>query len=253
MATADTPEKASPPYIPFGTFANFVDRLKNTAIPDKIDNTVMPNLAGGVRGQVRSALRFLGLTDAEDHVNTTFRDLIQAHGSESWYQALGAVIDSAYAPILNGLDLQRATPGQLQGKFKAIGMTGQMAEKVIRFLLAAHESAGRPLSPHLTARSSPSGGKGKPRAGKPRQDRGREREADQEEVTEEAHTPKPGVRVRSFTFPVPGESDIRVVVPDSLDDPDVWGMVNQTLLTFIRLNARAKAKGAHRGPERGEQ
>ena len=153
MSSDDAPEKAPPAYIPFGTFINFIERLKNTAIPGQIDNSVMPNLAGGVRGSVRSALRFLGLTDTNDTVNTTFRELVQAHGTESWGEALGSVIDTAYAPVLNGLDLSGATPTQLNGKFRAAGSTGQMADKAIRFLLAALESAGRPFSPHLKVRS----------------------------------------------------------------------------------------------------
>jgi hypothetical protein len=243
MATADTPEKNPIPYIPFATFANFVERLKSTAIPAKIDNTVMPNLAGGVRGQVRSALRFLGLTDPEDHVTTTFRDLVQAYGTESWAAALRGVIESAYEPILNGLDLTEATPGQLQSKMRAAGVTGQMADKTIRFMLAAFESAGRVLSPHLSNRSAITSGKTTRRTTKPRRAEAA-RGANQEDVIEEAPSAGPGTRVRSFNFPIPGEPDIRVVIPEKLDDPDVWEMVNMTLRSYIKLNAKAKGTGA---------
>lgn len=123
MATGDLPEKVTPAYIPFPTLTHFIERLKSTAIPEQIDNSLLMPMSGGMRGSVRSALRFLGLTDANDFVNTTFHDLIQAHGGESWPQVLGSVIDTAYAPVLNGLDVTRATPNQLNGRFKAVPVT----------------------------------------------------------------------------------------------------------------------------------
>ena len=49
-----------------------------------------------------------------------------------------------------------------------------------------------------------------------------------------------GGRVRSFNFPIPGQPDIRVVVPEKLDNQDAWEMVNATLRSYIRLNAKAK-------------
>jgi hypothetical protein len=246
MSSADAAEKSSPPYVPFSTFLNFVERLKSTSTPSKIDNSIMPNLAGGVRGQVRSALRFLCLTDSDDHVTTIFRELIQAHGTDSWGPALAAVINAAYAPILNGLDLSGATPALLLNKFRVAGVTGQMAEKSIRFLLAALESAGQSFSPHLASRGALSSSKTVRRPGKPRGEssRGKEHEQDEELEPVTASPPSPGVR--SFTFPVPGEPDIKVEVPEQIDDPDVWAMVDATLRSYIKLNAKAKGGNAHR-------
>ncbi len=242
MAATDSPEKYTLPYIPFTTFLNFVDRLKSTAIPSKIDNTVMPNLAGGVRGQVRSALRFLGLTDSEDHVTTAFRDLVQAHGTESWATTLRSVIETAYQPIIGELDLTEATPGQVQSKIKTAGVTGQMADKTIRFMLAGFENAGRVLSPHLANRTAVTSSKTARRTAKVRATAS-VGESDQEELAADTPAHQPGVRIRSFNFPVPGEPDIRVVIPETLDDSDVWEMVNMTLRSYLRLNAKAKGAG----------
>jgi hypothetical protein len=242
MAPAE--DKLIPAYISFSTFAGLAERFKNTAIPHQIDNSVLPKVAGGVRGQIRSTLRFLKLADAEHQVNTTFRDLVQSHGTESWKAKLGAIIDDAYGPILNGLDLTGATPSQLSGKFKAVGMSGQMCEKAVRFLLAALDSAGRTFSPHLKVRGSQSAPK-PPRRTKPRTETA-PREGEREEEIEGAIPPAagntPGTKVRSFTFPIPGEPDIRVIVPEGLDDADTWAMVNVTLQTYIKLNQKAKGR-----------
>jgi hypothetical protein len=244
----ESADRLSPPYIPFGTLVNFIERLKTTAIPSTIDNSVMPNLAGGVRGQVRSALRFLGLTDPDDHVTPTFRKLIAAHGTDSWVETLGEVVDTAYQPILNGLDLRATTPSQLLGKFKAVGMTGQMAEKAIRFLLAAMGNANRPVSPHLANRGAlTQSGNGR-RSPKSRVGSTRERE-EQDEPQEREVPPSPNAKTRSFTFPVPGESDIRLVIPERLSDQDVWEMVDMTVRSYIRLNA--KARGSSGGASEG--
>ena len=48
-----------------------------------------------------------------------------------------------------------------------------------------------------------------------------------------------GGTVRSFNFPIPGQPDIRVVVPEKLDNQDACEMVNATLRSYIRLNAKA--------------
>ena len=45
---------------------------------------------------------------------------------------------------------------------------------------------------------------------------------------------------RKFTFPVPGESDIQVVVSEGLNDLDAWVMVDVALRSYIGLNKEAK-------------
>ncbi len=247
MSAQESPEAVSPAYIPFKTFANFVERLKSTAVPDHIDNSVMPTLAVQVRGQVRSALRFLGLTKADngktDSVLTTFRTLVQAHGTESWGSVLNGVIDAAYANVLNGLDLRNTTPSQLNNKFKAVGMSGQMLDKAIRFLLAAFDSAGRPYSPHLAVRNpSPS-----PRRTPKAKAKDVEPEIEEEENNGGSPPIPPGTKIRKFTFPVPGEADIQVVVSEGLNDLDAWGMVDATLRSYIGLNKKAQGRAVGQG------
>jgi hypothetical protein len=141
------------------------------------------------------------------------------------------------------LDLSGATPAQLQKKFRDAGLSSQMIDKVVRFYLASLESAGVSFSPHLKVRGSASGaGKGR-RASKRANGAARDRSEEQDESFEEGREEPSGHavgRTRSFSFPIPGEADIRVSVPENLDDPDVWHMVDQTLRTYIKLNAKAR-------------
>ena len=254
MANGDTSGEELPPYIPFSTFVNFVERLKSTAIPSKIDNTVMPNLAGGVT-VVRFGRPFsTRLTDSEDHVNTTFRDLVQTRGTDSSEVALAtAVIDTAYHPVLNAqLTAAGATPKRLQINSKRQGVRPDAGESDPLFYTGAPESGWQAVLAHLIARGKhvfirqrnseecEAALRGRGNASESERRRGRGRDSPF----------GTGTKVRSFNFPIPGQPDIRVVVPEKLDDPDAWEMVNATLRSYIRLNAKGGEGRTNEG--RGE-
>jgi hypothetical protein len=187
----------------------------------------MPNLAVGTRGQVRSALRFLGLTDAADTVSSRFHDLVQAFGSDKWQTQVRAVIDLSYKPVIGEFDFKNGTSSQLEKRFRENGgVTGQMMEKSIRFYLSALEAAGANISPHLTARQVRSNG------GSKSTKRKRRVEEDQREEEEIVIT----VGHKTLVFPA-GSGSVKIVMPDDLD-AEHWAIIDATVRGYIKIGQK---------------
>ena len=92
------------PYIPWKSFENFVATLKSTHAPDVIDGGVMPDsMSGGLQRQIRTALKFLGLTNGVGKVSDRFNSLIEAHGTPQWPMAVKECVLDSYAPIVGDL------------------------------------------------------------------------------------------------------------------------------------------------------
>lgn len=141
------------PYVPWETFTSFISHLRQTTVPGRIDKSAMPsNMPALVRGQMQTALRFLGLIGPEDTTQASLRELVDAYETDEWATVLGKIVDDRYASIVRGLDLNEATQHQLDERFESVGITGQMRLKSIRFYLLALTDANRSFSPHLSRR-----------------------------------------------------------------------------------------------------
>jgi hypothetical protein len=166
-------EKLTPPYISFTTFRNFIDDLKNTTIPPVIDRTVTLKMSGQARGALISCLRFLKLVEESGNnvVAERLEPLVEAFATEHWEKALASLIqDSPYRIFTAGIDLNRATGGQLLDMFRAGGgVDGQVLEKAVRFYLAALDEAKIPYSPRFKDRGATAVRKSKPKPRKPKQ------------------------------------------------------------------------------------
>ena len=111
MATGEQKQKILPAYVPYGTFKNFMETLKKTGLPDRIDKSVMPNLAGGTRGHLISTLKFLGLIGPSGEPGEGLETL-SAVGTDEWGGVLKLILDHAYGPVIGDLNLKAASPGQ---------------------------------------------------------------------------------------------------------------------------------------------
>jgi hypothetical protein len=153
MPQQDTDEKMIAPYIPWETFLDVIKHLRTHGVPERIDKTALPEgMPTLVRGQVQSALRFLGLTGENNLSNEALHALATAYETERWSEVLQNHVVPQYAAIVGDLKLASATQLQLDEKFEAVGIEGQMALKSIRFYLLLVSAAGIPYSPHLVAR-----------------------------------------------------------------------------------------------------
>lgn len=218
------PEKLIPAYIPWETFTNFLSHLKTTAVPSRVDKSAMPpgtpRLTGG---QIQSALKFFRLTDAAGNTLDALNALVSAFDTEKWRQAICDVIQGPYGDIIGDLDIRVATQHQLDERFKAVGVVGQMLSKSVRFYLAALSQAGISCSPHLTARRKPSrparkkASGGKSSAVKANDNNGKEA-ANRESATTPIPKDPPGTQRYPLYFR--GKPDGSLVVPANLTAAD---------------------------------
>ena len=97
---ADKPENATPlpPYISYKTFTNFMDKMKNTTVPPRIDSSVLTNYAGSVARQLVLALKYMGLIQQSGATNDVLKKLVRSYGTEEWKDALGEAISDASSP-----------------------------------------------------------------------------------------------------------------------------------------------------------
>jgi hypothetical protein len=147
--TFSSAPEAVPPYVPYRSFRNFTDSLKQ-GIPSRIDRSVMPSMSGALQGQLTTALRYLKLVTAGGHPTPVLPQLVNSEGHER-AKVLRGVLLSAY-PFLferEGFDLMGATPKLLEEQFAHAGASGGTIDKCVNFFLAAAKDAELSLSPHL--------------------------------------------------------------------------------------------------------
>jgi hypothetical protein len=139
-----------PPYVPYRTFRNFVDSLKQ-GIPSRIDRSVMPSMSGALQGQLTATLKYLELVSDAGHPTTALTALVNSEGAERT-KTLRTVLFAAYPFLFDRaqFDLTAATPRMMQEQFEHAGAGGGTIAKCINFFLAAAKDADITLSPHIT-------------------------------------------------------------------------------------------------------
>lgn len=168
MAKNNDDSKMNPPYVAFGTFKRFIETLSKTAVPGRIDRSVLPKMSGVTQSQLTSALKFLHLVGPTGATRQPLHDLVKAYGSEEWADTLGTVISDAYMLIVKGLNLDSGTANELRDAFKGRGkVDGQLLMKAVRFYLKAMAEANLEISPHFKAPSLPTTTKKKKKKTKP--------------------------------------------------------------------------------------
>lgn len=139
------------PYVSYPAFKAFIAHLHDTVITAQIDNTMMPRtMSGGVRAAIISALKTLGLTDAQGNTTQKLKSLIDAYNTNGWSEALKKYILPAYSDIIGNIDLKSVTPKQMDNLFQ--NASAEMKEKYLRFFLTVNKEAGIEYSPHLKIR-----------------------------------------------------------------------------------------------------
>lgn len=153
-------------YLSWITFKNAVDGF-GQGLPNRVDRSVFPGLAGGVQYQLIAALRFFRLIEDDGRPTAALRALAVADEAERKKQ-LGALFRERY-PVLFALDLTKTTPAELDEKMtEATGLTGTTRTKAVRFFLAGLRYLEIPVSPLLAKKQPTNGGGGGPRKHRPR-------------------------------------------------------------------------------------
>ena len=154
LAEASGRKSPLPPYVPYRTFLNFLDSLKNVVMPSHIDKAVIGSLSGGMQSWLKASLKSMKLVDVEARPQERLRKLVASEG-EDRKVLLRELFNATYAPLLKGkVDLQSTTTPNLKSAFAELGAQGETIDKQVAFLMALAKDAGLELSAHLK-RSTP--------------------------------------------------------------------------------------------------
>ncbi|MEO8563889.1 MAG: hypothetical protein ABI601_17550 [bacterium] len=236
MGTVAKEAKLPLPYGPFEGFKSFVIRLKKTVVPKAIDSSMMGNMSGTSRAQLRATLRFFQLTDDDGVVSPIMHSLVSAVGTEAWQTVLGDVIDNAYSDILRDLDITSATLGQLIDRLRTGGGAGgSVLRKATRFYLTAIKEAGIPASPlfHERGLSTVAEGGRAAKSKSPGKPNGNA-------APTPAHAPPPPGRshdpAKEEAVPVklPGREPLVIYLPLDMSDAE-WNYVDAQIRGYLSL------------------
>lgn len=220
-----------PPYLPWPTFTAFIEKLNKTAVPNRIDPTLIKNLSGTVQGQLLNALKFLGLTNGSGVVTEKLKNLTKAYGTPQWAETLGDTFEEPYSLIIGTIDLDTTTPGELKERFREGGdIDGDTIEKAMRFYLNGLKDANISYSPHLKIRQRAPRGSGQRRKG-----RAAAPAAEGAEIGGEGYEPPEG------TFEIPlnliGQEG-SVFLSDSIT-VEQWGQINKYVEMVIGMRTKS--------------
>lgn len=232
-----TPEEEGaalkPPYMPYPTFRNFLAKLKETGVPHRIDKSVMTNLSGAAQSHLLSGLRFLGLIDAAGNPSKLMQDAVASLDTPKWETAAVEML-KPYVDIVGKLNLEKATPAQVQEAFRDQGRTeGTTTEKAIRFFLKMCDEGKMSYSNHF------------PKTRGPRVGTRRRRPAPQDippavnhDAQKQDQQKKPEVPDGMMSFPIhlPGKPAGSIIVPKDIDNSDV-DLINAAI-EYIKIYAK---------------
>jgi Family of unknown function (DUF5343) len=157
----DKTEKSKlPAYMPFGTFINFINDLRKTSLPSKIDRSLMPNASGSLVSSLIGSLKFLALIADDGRPTQKMQKLVEA-SDEDRKPLFKDLLEDSY-PFLrmtSDFDLQKATTAEVADQFRAQEISGSTVSKGIAFLIALAKAADFKLSPHLKPLAPPRSGK----------------------------------------------------------------------------------------------
>ena len=143
---------ATPPYVSFRTFLNTLTWMAEDGVPSRIDRSFWEQRLSGTNGaQLVHALRFLDLVDDNHRPQPTLEDMVKNPNRRE--AILRERLLRNYAGAVQGLDLQRASLGELEERFRIYAIDGETMRKALSFFIHAAAYSGTPLSSHITKKS----------------------------------------------------------------------------------------------------
>lgn len=152
---AEKGKAMAPPYASFSAFMNFLNKLRDTSIPSRIDPTVFGNASGSVSYSIIAALKSLKLIDGEGAPSGRFVELVNASDDDR-KSIMETVVRGGYPTLFgDGINVEKATAGQLDEHIRqTYDASGSTVDKVAAFFIAAAVYAGIGLSHHIKARKA---------------------------------------------------------------------------------------------------
>ncbi len=157
MTNRNRTRGSAPPYVSYKSWETFLAYLRTELmpLPQRLDPGVWRNLpmSGTTMSAIQGALIFLGLTDVDFTPTSRLEALVEADTTERKQRALRMLIQEKYVPILGGVDLQRATRGQVRQAFQNAGSGAQTSEKAVTFFVSLARDGNTEVHPSLLSRN----------------------------------------------------------------------------------------------------
>ena len=229
--TDSTAKNTPPAYVSFNAFLNFINKLRETSVPHRIDRSLMGSQSGSLISALIAALRSFELIDDAQRPTALMRQLVTATDEER-KDVFKQLFENGYATILSAPDfhLESATTAQLTEKFREAGVNGSTIAKCIALFLNLAKAAGITVSHHIKAPTVPRSNGKKPAKNHAKRDA--ETEIDGSN-TADVDNEGDNDDVERFEIPIPGKPSVRVIVPRDLDGDD-WEMLQSMITVYIK-------------------
>lgn len=224
---ADTQKKPSPPYATFPSFISFINKLRGTGVPNRIDRSVFGNASGSVIYSVLASLQSLKLIGENGDPSPAFIDYVNA-SDENRPKLFRQIVIKGYPSLFtSGMDLTKITAGQFNDHIRdEFGVAGSTIDKIASFFLAAAKAADIPVSKHLESRppiaTSPSAKKSA------QQRKKAESEQEEDEVDDPPPPPPPPVISEKAL-----EYRLVDLMAEAVGDPEVMSAIIK-VITFLK-------------------
>lgn len=224
---AEKVKKLSPPYATFPSFVSFINKLRDTGVPPRIDASVFGNASGSITYSVIAALKYLKLIDDSGAPSPEFRRLVVASDEER-KPMLAAILRKGYPTLFEGdLELGNMTAGQFDEHFRDdFDVKGSTIDKIAAFFLSAAAAADIPLSVHLKGRKSIAASSSSRKGARQRK-------------RENGETLPPPQQPPS---PAPAAKPLEYQLIDLMSEPDIEDDVKQSIWNLVQYLAARKAK-----------
>lgn len=134
--------RVAPPYVSYATFKTFLDGLKASGLPSRIDRGVMGSMSGASQSHLISALNSMNLVTSTGQPTPTLDELVHSEGKDR-EKILKSLLRQSF-PFLfeDGFVLETDTAKHFDEQFSKADIAVETARKCKSFFLAAAKDAG---------------------------------------------------------------------------------------------------------------
>ena len=225
---ATKPEKQKlPAYLSYTSFIKFINGLRETSIPQKVDRSVMPKASGSQVSATFAALKFLGLIGEDDRPTDRMQKLVHAPDEER-SPILAETLKDCYSFLFDDetFNIEKATTNQVVEKFRGRDISGSTVTKSVAFFLSMATAAGVKVSPHVKAPPAP-------KSTVKRTPRTPSNADGADDFDDAAFEEEDDTTVQKFEIPIPGKQSVKVIVPSDLDADD-WEMLQSMITVYVK-------------------
>lgn len=151
MAAQKDQKSLTPPYVPYRSFANSLNKLSERGLPGRIDPSVFSGQSGSTIAALLAAYKYLGLVTESGGPSDMLKKLV-ATDEKDRGSLIKELLETRYTFLQHPhIDLNDATTQQIETAFRDQGIGGSTITKAVSFFLAAVAAAGVEVSKHIKA------------------------------------------------------------------------------------------------------